>query len=213
MLNTVHANDNKIDYFIAKNLFSQKQFVKAYFLFNNLVINNYPYDKYTQKSKLYMILIKYKLGKFSSAKMELKNFIKFYENSKYINNACYLYSIVNYNFQKNTLEYFFPFNRFKRDQSYTKKSIRFLKKVLNDKYNIKINNEINILKNELKKHDFYIINYYLKKKMYLSVINRVNIDMDYKNNYFLIKSYNELFLDNISLNILNKIKNYDRIDM
>ena len=218
---TANANGNKVEYFIAKKLYLQKQFVKSYFLFNNIVINNYPYNKYVQKSKLYMILIKHRLGKLNSAKMELRNFIKLYENSKYIDYACYLYAVINYDMQKSVIEHIFPLDRFKRDQTYTQKSIRFLKKIISEKYQNKIDYEVSILEKEYKKHHLYVANYYLKKKLYVAVINRMNIeneielitDMDYKRIYILIKSCNELFLENVSENILTKIENYDRIVM
>jgi len=214
--NIIYAipNENKLDYIIAKKLFIKQQYDKSQYIFNKIIIKNHPHNKYSQKSKLYKILIKKNQNKQKLAKIEIKDFIKLYHSSKYINHAYYIYSVINYNTPTNIITNLPNFKKSQRSQHQVKKSIKMLKNITNKKYFEKLTKEIIYLENETKKHDIYIAEYYLKKRHYITVINRMNINTnftpinrhDYKKIYLTIKSCNELFLQNISKNILINLK-------
>ncbi len=87
---SLENNENKLYFFLAKKLFSEKQYIKAKYMFNKITFENNCYNKYSQKSKLYLILMRNRLKKYRFAKTCAKDFINMDKKSKYINHAYYL---------------------------------------------------------------------------------------------------------------------------
>lgn len=211
--NNITANA-KTDYNIAKTLFLNKNYEKSTFIFYKIILQHNQYNNYVKKSKLYLILTKYNLNKLNAAKTDVKSFTKMYNESKYLNYAFYIHAAINYKISNNILFKSLPLKKFKRDQTKTQKSLNILKKMNSTQTkNLKIKKLKKKLKNELRNNVLYITKYYLKKKLYITALNRTPIQEKTKSKHFFcntfitIKSYNELFLNKISKHILEYTKN------
>lgn len=213
---------NKTDYFIAKNLFNNKEYSKSEFMLKNLISENERNNKYVIKAKILKALIEYKKNDIESAHTTIKTIQKINENSNYYKKLLYLKAIIYYNNDnKNYIQKILKINKNKNDQALKIKALLALQKIKNDKiYFTHIRNNIKIIKNEINQYRINICEFYMKKKAYISIIKRLeskdlNIKMkntnDYHTTYLILKSYNELLLDKISKKILNKIKKYDKI--
>ena len=137
-----------------------------------------------------------------------------YNDTKYLNYAFYMYAAVNYKISNNILFKLLPLKKFKRDQTETHKSLNILKKIQHNAIkNLKIKTVKKKLKNEIKKNTLYITTYYLKNKIYITVLNRTHIQQKtynkklFHNTFIAIKAYNELFLNKISKHLLEYTKN------
>lgn len=209
------------DYFIAKNLLTQKQYELSMQLFYKIIINNIASQKIIKKSKLYTTIINHKTKKNKLAITNINNFIKTYKTNKYINYAYYIRSILNDIKQKNIILSTLKAKKYLRDQSLNEKSIKDLKLIKNNSKNLKLKKitkkKIETLKNQIISHKIAISKYYIKRKLYKPSINRINeIKINkhlnkkttYKALYIKIKSYNELFLNKKSKKIIqiNTIK-------
>lgn len=217
-LANINAKDykNDTDFFIAKNLFQKQEYLKSEFILKNIILENENNNKYVIKAKILKALIEYKKNDKINAEYTIKDTGKINNNYNYYAKILYLKSIIYYNINNNYLKKFFKINNNKQDKTYEYKALLALKKIKTyKKYSNKIKNNIKIIKNDINKYKINICNYYIKKKAYLAVINRLEYkdsnlklkDMeDYYKIYMILKSYNELLLDNISKKILNKIK-------
>lgn len=208
------TNNTKIDYNIAKFLFKNKNYEKSTFIFNKIILENNNYNSYVKKSKLYLILTKYNLNKLNSAKIDIKHFIKMYNDTNNLNYAFYIYAAINYKTSNNILFKILPLKKFKRDQAETQVSLNILKKIKHNKIkNFKIKHIKEKLKNEIKNNALYITKYYLKNKLYITVLNRTNLKQQthkknlFYNTFVATKSYNELFLNKFSKLLLDYTKN------
>lgn len=214
IFNTAKAN-YIIDYFIAKNLLIQKQYELSMQLFYKIITNNKTPQKLIKKSKLYTIIINYKIRKNKLAITNTNNFIKTYKTNKYTNYAYYIRSILNDTKQKNIILNTLKTKKYLRDQSLNEKSIKDLNLIKNSSKNIKLikttKKKIKTLKNQIINHKIAISKYYIKRKLYRPSINRINEikinkhfnkKIKYKTLYIKIKSYNELFLKEKSKKII-----------
>jgi len=216
--NTVVYGENikskKIKFFIAKTQFIKKKNEKAIYNFYNIITKNNLYNKYSKKSKLYITLILYKSNKLTQSINNINDYIRIYKKDKYLIYLYYLKSNINYN-QNSSIFKIFSLNKFKRENIKIKDSYNNLNNIiiknLKPKYITKIKEKIIFLENEIIKHELHITDYYIKKRAFIATINRVNNLLKtynndfllYKKLYILIKSYNELFMTNISNDIIN----------
>lgn len=220
-LANINAKDykNNTDFFIAKNLFQKQEYLKSEFILKNIILENEKNNKYVIKAKILKALIEYKKNDKINAEYTIKNIGKI--NSNYNAKILYLKSIIYYNINNNYLKKILKINNNKQDKTYEYKALLALKKIKTyKKHSKKIKNNIKIIKNDINQYKINICNYYIKKKAYIAVINRLEYKdsylklkeiEDYYTIYMILKSYNELLLDNISKNILNKIKKNVRI--
>ncbi len=207
---------NNTDFFIAKNLFQKQEYSKSEFILKNIILENENNNKYVIKAKILKTLIEYKKNEKLNAEYTIKDLNKLINQSNYYNKILYLKSIIYYNANNSYLKKILKINNNKQDKTYEYKALLALKKIKTyKKYSKKIKNNIKIIKNNLNQYKINICNYYIKKKAYIAVINRLDYKditfkikyiEDYYTIYMILKSYNELLLDNISKKILNKIK-------
>ena len=220
ILNTTIANtnNNKIEFSLAKKLFLQKKYNKANILFKNIISHNTIYEKYSIKSKFYLILIKrLKHKKYikTTVKIFLQYLIKKDITLKYINNARFLYSMTllnsktniilkkihsHINIRNSIIELYVIFKKINRikKQKYEKKTTCW-------EYYTNIYNKKKILKES---------EYYIKNNLLLSALQKIKMKKnfslydkeDYKQLYLTIKICNELFLTKISQKILYNFK-------
>jgi outer membrane protein assembly factor BamD (BamD/ComL family) len=206
----------KTEYFVAKNYFSMKYYDFSFQLFNKIIQENPSYSSYVLKSKIYIILINTLQKNYSDARSKIKNFKFLYNKDIYLDYIFYIKSYILLNIDKNNFQKLFITNRFNKDLTYINKSLVLLNKINNNlKFKKKINPIIKTINNNILKSKIDIARFYLNNDVYISVINRMfHIDenflmyneYDYERMYIILKSYNELFLDNISSDILNFLK-------
>lgn len=222
-INPINAKNYnyKTDYFIAKKLFNIKEYDKAAFVLKKIISENNKNNKYVKKSKIFTILIQYKKNDLENAKYNITNIAKLLKNSKNYDTALYLKAIIYFNLNNNYLQKIFNIKRYQHEQTLQYKSMLAFQKIKNHfKYDKKIKKNLKIVKNELELHRLHLGIFYIKKKAYIATINRLDITKknlkikkihDYHRMFLILKSYNELFLDKISKNILIHLKNYDKI--
>lgn len=213
--------DTKTDYFIAKKLLKNKNYIKADFILKNIIKENNKNDKYTIKAKILKTLIHYKKNELDQAKYNIDTISKFSKKEKKYNMILYLKGIIYYNFNINFLQNIFKIKRYQHEQTLQYKSLLAFKKIKNEiKNTTKIKTNIKIIRTELSLHKINLGKFYINKKAYIAAINRldnknklikIKENYDYQKAFLILKSYNELFLDKISKNIFKNIKNYDRI--
>lgn len=202
--------NNHVMFFVAKKEFKLRNYIFSDCLFSSIIKSNHPSNKYTQKSRIYSALIRIKLNKIKSARRIGKSLLynKAFLEKKYLNYVYFLNAFILYKlFEK---QFSININIYKCDQSRNKKALRWLNKIKEIKNKIFVDLAISKIDLEMKKNTIYIADYYFRKKAYLAVIKRVhhfNYDCkdkyDFYKNYLLIRSYNELFLSDISNNMLN----------
>ncbi|MDP2762903.1 MAG: outer membrane protein assembly factor BamD [Enterobacteriaceae bacterium] len=196
------------NYFIAKKQYLNHKYTQAIHTFYKVITNKDTKPKKIKNSKLYIIIIQYKLKNFKSALNNINTYTKTYKTDKYTNYAYYLKSILEYTTPKNVFFNIFPIKKFKRDQNATKQSLinlKLIKKNCKDKILVKkTNNKIAFLKEEIINHELNVAEYYMERKIYSASINRINSldknykiknSLKYKELYILTKSYNETFLN------------------
>lgn len=212
---------SKTDYFIAKKLFHNKEYTKSEFILKKIILENNINNKYVTKAKILKTLIEYKKNSIDSAQTTIKTINKNNKQNNYYTKILYLKSIIYYNSNNSSIQNFFGIYKDKHEQTMQYKSLSALQKIKNDEtYYNKIKENIQFIKKEITTHKTNICMFYIKKKAYIAVINRLeNKDFDlkikkkedYNTIYLILKSYNELLLDKISKKMLNNIKKYDKI--
>ncbi|HIH2763758.1 MAG TPA: hypothetical protein ACYCC0_00395 [Candidatus Azoamicus sp.] len=219
-INAKNYND-KTDYFIAKKLFYSKSYSKSEFILKKIILENNYNNKYSNKAKILKALIEYKKNEIENAKNTLNTIYKSDKKYSYYKKILYLKAILYYNSNNNFFQKKFKINKNKNEQELKYKALLALKKIKNNENNNnKIKNYIKTIKEEINQYKINVCEFYIKRKAYISVIRRLeNKDFilkvknvhDYYTTYLILKSYNELLLDNISKKILNKVKKYDKI--
>ncbi len=213
-------NDDEIMIFVAKKLFQKKKYIKSEFLFQKVIARNCKHNDYSDKSKLYLSLMKYKKKQTDIAEAELNIFINSNLNSKYTHQAHFLYAIVNYSSaEKKALQKIIITNKTQKDQVKTIFSLKILEAMLPREHQKIVNERILKLKNDIKRHEIYIAKFYLVRKAYISAANRINLDSlseikneyDFKKVFILIKALNELYLSDIAKAILSNLEFCDKI--
>lgn len=216
---TLKAKNYELNFFIAKKAFFLKNYEKADYYFNKIIYNNNPNNKIVKKSRIYLILIKYKEKKYKKVINNVKTYTKIYKNDKYIDYIKYINSIIYNNNINNSIYNILAKNKHKKDQLFIKKSYQDLNKLVNKINDIKLKEKIIkkiiIIKNNLIKNELHILNYYIKKRNFISLINRtrniktINLEklIKYKIKFIKIKAYNELYKNNLSENLINNLKN------
>ncbi|HIH2762494.1 MAG TPA: outer membrane protein assembly factor BamD [Candidatus Azoamicus sp. MARI] len=205
--------DNKISFFIAQTYYNEGNHLFSKYIFYNLIQDNDLYNKYSYKSKIYLALSKFKHGKIKNARKTCKSVlsIKHILNLKSLNFVYFLKASIFCSPSKNI---FFNINRYKVDDTFIKKSFRSLSKIntrlVHMSYASLVKDKMYKVEVEIKKHRLYIAKYYYNKGAYISVVKRLHhfnhscIDeYDYQSNYLLLKSYNELYLSDISEKLLH----------
>ncbi len=223
LITTAQAKDynTKTTYFIAKKLFSEKNFEKSEFLLKKIISENSIENKYTQKSKILITLLQYKIKNIELAKNNIIILSKNYKQHKEYDTILYLKAIIYFNLNNNYIQKILGIKKYNHDQTFQYKAVSALKKIKNtEMFSKKIKNNIKTIKNQINMHKINISYFYFKKKAYIATIKRLTLldkkikiknKTDYQNFYLLLKSYNELFLDKISEKTLTYLKNYDNI--
>lgn len=200
--------DDKISFFLGQSYFNEENYLFSKYIFYSLIKNNEIYNKYSYKSKIYLALSKFKRGKTISSRKICKSImsIKHVLSVKALNYTYFLKACI---FCKPSKNFFFSINSYKVDHTFIKKAYHSLSKInttsIHTSYVSFLEDVMYKVEIEMKKHRLYIANYYFKKGAYISVIKRLHHfnhsckdKYDYQINYLLIKSYNELYLSDIS---------------
>ncbi|HIH2763125.1 MAG TPA: outer membrane protein assembly factor BamD [Candidatus Azoamicus sp.] len=205
--------NNKISYNLGQKYFNESNYLLSSYIFNSLIRDNEIYNKYSYKSKTYKALSKFKRGKIRHAKRACKNIltIKHIMNRKCLNCVYFLKGIILFNPSKNII---LKLNKYKIDQTFIKKAFRSFSRIktnsVHTMYDSFVTDIVYKVEVEIKKNSLYIANYYFKKGAYISVIKRLHHfnhsckdEYDFYSNYLLLRSYNELYLSDISEKLLH----------
>lgn len=202
-------NNTKIEYNIAKKLLLKKKYKKSKFFFYRIIYLNKPFNKYGKKSRLYLIIMMLQKKHKRKAHSKLKTFYNAYRTKQFFNYVSYLSARTVYDDKKYKRFIKWPIKHYKRAQKNIKKTFKALKKI---RFKTHKNTKLLLTKrrfnNIIKKHKLYVKKYFLIKHLHTIVIKEsIHIDRK-KNKYFyqkifmLIKSYNELFYNNIAKKLL-----------
>lgn len=204
---------------------SQKQlkqgnYKQAINILENLY-KKYSFSDCYEQIQLDLIFAYYKNTDFALAKSLIKKFIHRYPKSINIDYIFYIKGLVNMSINGSKIQKFLKIDLFDRDVNSTQEAFNDFSKIIlsykNSKYLLDAKKKLIFLKDVLAKYNFEVIKFYLKKKYYISVINRVHYMLEnYPNEketfmaFHLMKlSYKKLFLfiEKDKIIYFNKIKN------
>ena len=212
--------DDDVNFFLGKKYFHLKDYDRASILFKKVIKKSDKINSFKCKnSRLYLILIKIKLGKFKEAMRIAKKYTRIYETvrDRSFNHAKFMYALSLYNVG---IEKFGITDLFRKRQ-YSKNLYKKVYKRLNYinykdiYYPINLNKIKSKLLLEIKQNKILLLKDCMKKKMYISVVlmmkkqylSYISDVHDLEMAFILLKAYNELFLDAYAEEYLKFIRN------
>ncbi|QJC28334.1 outer membrane protein assembly factor BamD [Enterobacteriaceae endosymbiont of Plateumaris braccata] len=188
----------KEKYLEATNDLFKKNYAKSMLEFEQLD-KLYPYNKYTKEIKVNLIYLYYLNKQFVSVINLFNEFIRIYPISKYTDYILYIKSLSEISLDSNKIQYFFRINRSDCNPFYANKAVYDLKLLIknypNSIYIPFAKKRLRFLKKRLALYELSVIQFYLNKEMYISVIKRCEM---------LIKNYPYTSESILALMIMNK---------
>ena len=199
---TTEGEELKILYDQAINLVSEKDFIDAAIIFEDIE-RQYPYSKWAAKSQLMSAYCYYKSQFYDESLNSLDRFISLHPASKDIGYAYYLKS----------LNYFYQIEDVERDQSMTEIALNSFQNVINKYPDTSFANDakgkIDILNDRLAAKEMEVARYYQFNKNWISAINRYNTVLDkYKTSIYTAEALHRLVEIYYSLGLISESEKY-----
>lgn len=208
-----HAYLSQI-YYQAKKELKEKNFISAIKKLE-IICKQYSFSKYYEDAKLNLIHAYYQNGDFEISRNLIKEFIQKnpdYSNMDYI---IYLKGIINMNINGSKIQKILKIDLSDKDISYSNEAFDDFLKILtyykNSKYINDCKKNLASLKKLLSLNELKIINFYIKKEAYITVINRI-IDMlekypDSKSTFIALSYLKKMHKKNFLSHEFDKISN------
>ena len=185
---SAYTRGARISYDKAMDAFEDEAFIEAEKQFN-IVKNKYPYSKYATLSELRIADCHFESGNYIETIDAFEMFIKFHPNNEEIPYALFKIGMAHYNQIPSELWFLLP-PQHEKEQISTVRTVESMQYLLNkfpkSKYTKQAKEKLAECRRKLADHEIYVANFYLKRKHYKAVINRLN---------YLLEKYSNLGLD------------------
>ncbi len=164
-------------YLKAKALLNRKQYESAVQDFNNLEAT-FPFSDYAAQARLDITYAYYKLKEYDSTTAAADRFLKLYPQSEQADYAYYLKGLANFSRGKSVFESLVPRKLYRMDQSALRGSLSDFSTLVTrfpgSSYAEDSQARMDLLTNEMARHELSTAEYYFERSAMVAVINRVN---------------------------------------
>ena len=144
--------------------------------------SHYPVGAYTEQAKLDLIYARYKHLDFAGAMSAAERFIRLYPLNTQLDYAYYIRALASFEMDKDAFLRFIPLNTAHRDLSNSKVAFDYFKDLISrfpdSVYAPDARQHMVFIRNQLAENELHAGRYYLKRKTYVSALNRARWVME-----------------------------------
>ncbi len=138
--------------------------------------SHYPVGAYTEQAKLDLMYARYKHLDYLGAVSAAERFIRLYPLNAQLDYAYYIRALANFEMDKDTFLRFIPINSAHRDLNNSRQAFDNFKELVtrfpNSAYAPDARQRMIFIRNQLAENELHAGRYYLKRKTYISALNR-----------------------------------------
>jgi len=138
--------------------------------------SHYPVGVYTEQAKLDLIYARYKHLDYAGAISAADRFIRLYPDNSQLDYAYYIRALANFDSDKDAFLRFIPLNTAHRDLNNSRQAFDNFKELVsrfpNSAYAPDARQRMIFIRNQLAENELHAGRYYLKRKTYISALNR-----------------------------------------
>lgn len=144
--------------------------------------SHYPVGAYTEQAKLDLMYSRYKHLDYAGAMSAAERFIRLYPLNTQLDYAYYIRALASFDMDKDAFLRFIPLNTAHRDLSNSKAAFDYFKDLItrfpNSAYAPDARQHMVFIRNQLAENELHAGRYYLKRKTYVSALNRARWVME-----------------------------------
>lgn len=178
----------------------------------------YPYGRYAQQAQLETIYAHYKADEPASAVAAAERFIKLHPRHPSVDYAYYMRGLATYDQGSNLMEALFPRDRSKRDPDSLREAFNYFKELVtrfpDSRYAPDAVARMQILRNNLARHEVNVADYYMRRGSFLAAANRARYVLE---NYqraeatpdalvLMVKAYRQMDMQDLANDALHVLE-------
>ncbi|MCB1674346.1 MAG: outer membrane protein assembly factor BamD [Moraxellaceae bacterium] len=144
--------------------------------------SHYPVGAYTEQAKLDLMYARYKHLDYLGAVSAAERFIRLYPLNTQLDYAYYIRALANFEMDKDSFLRFIPINGAHRDLNNSRQAFDNFKELVtrfpNSAYAPDARQRMIYIRNQLAENELHAGRYYLKRKTYISALNRARWVME-----------------------------------
>ncbi|NNF97197.1 MAG: outer membrane protein assembly factor BamD [Halobacteria archaeon] len=180
--------------------------------------SRFPYGIYAERAQLEAAYAYYKYNEPESAILAADRFIKLHPNHPKVAYAYYLRGLASFDADQSFMNRVFRQDPTERDPKAARRAFAYfgelVRKFPNSEYSREAINRMYDLRDGLAKYEVHVINYYLKRKAYVAVVNRASYILNnYQNTPYvpdalgaMVVAYHEMGLDDLATDALRVLQ-------
>lgn len=180
--------------------------------------SRFPYGIYAERAQLEIAYAYYKYNEPESAILAAERFIKLHPNHPNVDYAYYLRGLASFDADQSFMNRIFKQDPTERDPKAARRAFGYfgelVRKFPTSEYSREAINRMYDLRDGLAKYETHVIQYYLKRKAYVAVVNRATYILE---NYqatpyvpdalgAMVEAYHELGLNDLAKDALQVLK-------
>lgn len=144
--------------------------------------SHYPVGLYTEQAKLDLIYARYKHLDYAGSISAAERFIRLYPLNTQLDYAYYIRALANFDMDRDAFLRFIPIDASHRDLSNSRAAFDYFKELItrfpNSAYAPDASQRMIFIRNQLAENELHAGRYYLKRKTYVSALNRARWVME-----------------------------------
>ena len=180
--------------------------------------SRFPYGVYAERAQLEAAYAYYKYNEPESAILAADRFIKLHPNHPKVAYAYYLRGLASFDADQSIMNRIFKHDPTERDPKAARRAFAYFAELVrrfpNSEYSREAIDRMYNIRDGLAKYEVHVINYYLKRKAYVAVVNRATYILEnYQHTPYvvdalgaMVEAYHKIGLDDLAMDALKVLQ-------